>query len=94
MYGRVITPTGRKSLNKLPDKIRALLIEKSKILESNPIIGEKLSGSLHFLRSFHLKHQNVHYRLAYTIDEKKELIIIHLIGVRENFYDKLKRLFQ
>jgi len=94
MYQRVITPSAKRSLKKLPHKIREDLIVASKILETDPYTGEKLSGPLYFLYSFHFKSSNVEYRLAYTIDSDKELIVIHFAHTRENFYEKLRRLFR
>ena len=94
MHKRVITPSAKRSLKKLPLALRKELVEATLILESNPYAGEQLSGVLHFLYSFHFKHNNVHYRVAYTIDHDQKLIIIHFAHTRENFYDKLRRLFK
>ncbi|MBI4086353.1 MAG: type II toxin-antitoxin system RelE/ParE family toxin [Candidatus Liptonbacteria bacterium] len=71
MYQRVVTPSARRALKKLPRLIREDLMRATEILETDPFAGEKLSGSLHFLYSFHFKSQNVGYRLAYTIDQDK-----------------------
>lgn len=94
MFQLVITPSAKRSLKKLPLVTRRDLINAAKILESEPFTGEKLSGSLNFLYSFHFKSQNINYRLAYTIDYPKKFIIIHFASTRENFYDKLLRLFR
>ncbi|MDO8728469.1 MAG: type II toxin-antitoxin system RelE/ParE family toxin [bacterium] len=94
MYTRVVTSTGKRSLKKLSIQVRQTLIKESRILETNPMAGEKLSGSLNFLYSFHFKYKNVDYRCAYTIQEDKKLIEIHFADVRENFYQKLRRIFR
>jgi mRNA-degrading endonuclease RelE of RelBE toxin-antitoxin system len=94
MYQRVITPSAKRSLKKLPISLRKEMINATKILEENPLAGEKLSGSLNFLYSFHFKYQDVQYRVAYTIDPKKKLVIIHFADKRENFYEKLRALFR
>ena len=94
MYERVVTSSAKRSLKKLPRRVREDLIEATAILEANPLAGEKLSGALHFLYSFHFKSQNVSYRLAYTIDHDKKYITIHFAHTRENFYEKLRRLFR
>jgi mRNA-degrading endonuclease RelE of RelBE toxin-antitoxin system len=93
MYRIVITPSAGKSAKKLPRNVRKEIINQSQKLKENPYLGEKLSSSLHFLYSFHIKLDNVEYRLAYTINESKKFIIVHLVGPRENFYEKLKRIF-
>ena len=94
MFQIVITPSAKKSAKKLPKVVRKNIIEQSQKLKQNPYLGEKLSSSLSFLHSFHLKIKNINYRLAYTIDKSQKLIIIHLIGPREGFYQRLKRLLR
>lgn len=46
MYQRVITPSAKRSLKRLPYRVREDLLGTSSILETNPFAGEKLSGSL------------------------------------------------
>lgn len=93
MYERVVTPSGKRSLKKLPRRVREDLLEATKILETDPHAGENLSGPLYFLRSLHFKSKNVEYRLAYTVEREKKQIVIHFAHTRENFYEKLRRLF-
>ncbi|PJC40999.1 MAG: hypothetical protein CO042_00745 [Parcubacteria group bacterium CG_4_9_14_0_2_um_filter_41_8] len=64
MYRRVVTTSAKRSFKRLPRQVREDLLEQTKILETNPLAGEKLSGSLHFA------------------------------DTRENFYQKLRRLFR
>lgn len=94
MYERVVTPSAKRSLKKLPRRVREDILEATTILETDPFAGEKLSGALHFLYSFHFKSRNTSYRLVYTIDHDKKQIVIHFAHTRENFYEKLRRLFQ
>ena len=94
MYQRVTTSSAKRSLKKLPLKLREEIINATKVLEENPLEGEKLSGSLNFLYSFHFKYEDVQYRVAYTIDQKDNLVIIHFADKRENFYKKLRNLFR
>ncbi len=94
MFKVFITASAKKSAKKLPKEIRQNIIDKSKKLKINPYLGEKLSGSLHFLYSFHFKIKGVQYRLAYTINKPKKLIVVHLISKREGFYNRLKMLFR
>ena len=93
-YELVITGSARKSVKKLPREAREEILGAGKILEKNPFAGEKLSGSLHFLYTFHFRVEKVEYRLAYTIRTDEKQIVIHLAHTRENFYDKLRRLFR
>jgi mRNA-degrading endonuclease RelE of RelBE toxin-antitoxin system len=93
MYQILVTPSARKEAKKLPKNARIAAVEAARSLQTNPYLGEKLSGSLHFLYSLHFKAGGKQYRLAYSIDEKHSLIIVHLIQIRGGFYDKLRRIF-
>ena len=94
MYQILITPSAKKEARKLPKDVRVASAESTQKLKFNPYLGEKLSGSLHFLYSYHFKVGGKDYRLAYTINNKNKIIVVHLIQIRENFYLKLKRLFR
>lgn len=94
MHQLSVTPSAKRSLKKLPSKVRKDLVDAADILKTNPYAGEKLSGSLHFLYSFHFKSDNIEYRVAYTIHHSTKDIIVHFADVRENFYKKLRRLFR
>lgn len=93
MYQLVITPSGKRSLMRLSHDAQHALLEAAQALRENPFAGEKLTGSLSFLWSFHFKHQNVQYRIAYAINDEQKLIVVHYTGPRENFYDRVRRLF-
>lgn len=93
MYQLVITPSAKRSLKRLSHDAQETLLDAAQVLKENPFAGEKLTGSLSFLWSFHFKYQNAQYRIAYTVDQERHLVVIHLAGPRENFYDRLRRLF-
>jgi mRNA-degrading endonuclease RelE of RelBE toxin-antitoxin system len=93
-YKVVVTSSAKRAAKKLPVSIRREAIKRSLELSANPYTGEKLTSSLRFLFSLHFKYKNVQYRIAYTVNIKQKLIIVHLIGPRENFYNKLKKLFK
>ena len=46
------------------------------------------------LYSFHFTEGQSQYRIVYSLDHPHQLVIVHLIHTRENFYKKLKRLFK
>ncbi len=91
IYQILITSSAKKSVKRLERNIKKEILVKIQKLKENPYLGEKLSGSLHFLYSLHFKIKNVDYLAAYTVDSLKKSIIVHLIGTRENFYKKLKK---
>ena len=92
MFEIVITRTAKKSAKKLPKAVREEIVKQSQQLKENPYLGEKLAGSLHFLYSFHLTIEGIHYRFVYTVDIEKQQIVVHLVGPREGFYQRLRRL--
>lgn len=94
MYRRVITSSAKKTLKRLSKQAQQVLLRETEMLIEHPLMGEKLHGTLSFLFSFHFKYEGVHYRVAYSVDHNEGLIIVHLVGPRENFYDRLLRLFQ
>jgi mRNA-degrading endonuclease RelE of RelBE toxin-antitoxin system len=93
-YQVYITPSARKQAKKLPKPVREAALKASHTLEQNPYAGERLTGSFHMLYSFHFTVGQSQYRLVYSLDDLHALVIVHLIHTRENFYQKLKRLFK
>jgi mRNA-degrading endonuclease RelE of RelBE toxin-antitoxin system len=92
-YCIYITPSARKEAKKLPKPVRQAAVEAGRTLEQDPYAGERLTGSFHMLYSFHFTSGQSQYRIAYTLDHPHMLVIVHLIQSRENFYQKLKRMF-
>lgn len=92
-YRIYITPSARKEARKLPKRVREAALDAGRVLEKDPFAGERLTGSFHMLYSFHFSSGQSQYRMAYTLDHLHTLVIVHLIQSRENFYEKLKRLF-
>ena len=79
----------RKSDKKLYEKINYAI---SKIC-LDPSVGDAQKGDLKGFFSLDVFHQTSNYELCYKIeeDENGDLIVIILIGTRENFYPELKR---
>ena len=94
MYRLLVSNSAKRSIKKLPIPVRHALFEETTVLEQNPYVGEKLSGSLSFLYSFHFFVKGITYRAVYTVDEEKKEITFHLAGIRDNFYEKVRRLFR
>ncbi|MFB4166141.1 type II toxin-antitoxin system mRNA interferase toxin, RelE/StbE family [Alteribacillus sp. JSM 102045] len=62
-------------------------------LQEDPLIGEAKKGDLKGYSCLDVKHVRTSYRICYTLeeDENGELILVVMIGTRENFYPELKR---
>ena len=76
------TPNTQKIVNKLRDKKleKRILGAKSK-LETNPLIGKKLTGKLDGQYSLRIWP----YRIVYFINQRKDVIITD-IGHRKDIY--------
>jgi mRNA-degrading endonuclease RelE of RelBE toxin-antitoxin system len=94
MFQLFITSSAKRSAKRLPRQVREEVIAQSEKLKENPYLGEKLTGPLHFLYSLHIKMNNIHYRVAYTVDAEQKRITVYLIGPREGFYQRLTRLLK
>lgn len=94
MFELIVTSSAKRVIKKIPRVVRENLVLSSEALRVNPFAGEKLSGSLHFLYSLHFSCGGVQYRAVYAINEKEKQVIMHYVGSRENFYEKVKRLFR
>ena len=92
-YKVYITPSARKDAKRFPKAVKDAVFQASAVLERDPFAGERLTGSLHMLYSFHFTAGQSHYRIAYSLDHPRRLVVVHLIQSRENFYEKLKRIF-
>lgn len=84
----------KKYLKKLKDKKLKKrfsdLIYKD--IAIDPYSGDPKEGNLATIYTKKLWYQRTQYRVGYTIKEDGTIIIILLIGTRENFYEELRRL--
>jgi mRNA-degrading endonuclease RelE of RelBE toxin-antitoxin system len=63
-------------------------------IRKNPNIGQIKKGDLKGYLCLDIYHLKTNYELCYTIEKNQEtgeLILIILIGTRENFYKELKK---
>ena len=94
-YSVFVTPAAERSCRKLPQKvIRFVQDELPRTLQYNPHAGTPLAPPLQPLRSFHFSRDGQPYRAAYSVQEKETSIIIHFVGHRRDFYERLTRLLR
>ncbi len=90
-----ITSSAKKSAKKLPVLVRHEVVRLAcEIIARNPYDAERLQKPLDECHSFHFKMNNVHYRIAYRIVVNEKRIDIVLVGSREGFYERLKRVLR
>jgi mRNA-degrading endonuclease RelE of RelBE toxin-antitoxin system len=73
-----------------PPVQRRVKAEMAKVVEA-PTAAPQLRGLPLPVRSHHFSHQGVQWRIAYTVNDDAAKVVVVLLGVRENFYDRLKR---
>jgi mRNA-degrading endonuclease RelE of RelBE toxin-antitoxin system len=87
-----ITSSAKKAAKKLPLSVREEIVRLSgEVISRNPYDAERLQKPLDECRSFHLKVDNVHYRIAYRILAAERRVDVVLVGTREGFYERLRR---
>jgi len=83
-YEVEITPEGLRHLNRLPDKVRAAVVETifGSIAENPQRAGKPLKGELEGLYSA----RRGEFRVIYEIDEATRVVIVHRAQHRRSFY--------
>lgn len=80
-----------KSLHpKLTEEIKSCHFKK---IKEFPHQSSELGYSFKGLKSYHFNFEGTAYRIVYEVFEKDKLVVVILIGTRENFYERLKRRF-
>lgn len=80
-----------KDLKPFEKPLKDYILQTFEKLGSQPFSGQKLSGPLSQIYSYHLKYKGKDCRIAYTIDKKERIVTILFVGPREKFYKRLKR---
>lgn len=91
-YELQVTPSFERSFKKLPSSVRTFVKQQVFGLEVNPLLGKPLKNQFRLFRSLHLKLNNISYRVVYTVNDSKQVIDLHYVATRENFYSELRRL--
>ena len=79
--------SGNLGMNKLEfeDKV------ENSINSLSPYIGKMRKGDLSTIYGFDVFYHKTNYEISYQVYSKKQIIVIILIGTRENFYQELKK---
>lgn len=80
-----------KDLKKMETALRDFMYNRIYEIAEDPYRNKKLTGLFKELRSYQCKFKGVEYRTIYYINEEGKLIIIALVGTRENLYKELAR---
>jgi len=84
-----ITPV-RKDLKALSEKVRELVDNYFSVLAENPFVGKFLAGEFKRFLSYSFIYSGTEYRIIYQILKKKLVILVIMVGSRENIYKRLR----
>lgn len=93
MYELRIEPKAARYLKKIKEKqLKKAFQDAIDTILQNPYVGELKTGDLTGVYCYDVYYNKTNYEIAYTILEQYgKLVIILLVGTRENFYEKLKQ---
>ena len=82
----------KKDLKRLDKPVRAA-IEKDHFpaIQNAPDAGDVLHQDLEGLRSYHFSQHGTQYRIVYEVHVRERLVVVLMIGTRENFYERVRR---
>jgi mRNA-degrading endonuclease RelE of RelBE toxin-antitoxin system len=78
----IVTPEARKQYEHLPVPEQKKIKRKLLVLESSPLEGKKLSGSMSELRSLKVWP----YRILYYLDNTRNSVFVVTIAHRQGVY--------
>lgn len=92
MYELKAISAVKKDLNDLdPTTVKEIREVHFRRIEESPHQADPLGYVFKGLYSYHLRHAGTAYRIIYEIYEAEKLVIVLLIGSRENLYKRLRR---
>lgn len=93
-YQAFMAPSAHRKYKKFDQLLKEKIKEEVKHLSESPYRFEELKGALKGIRSYHFKHSETQYRIAYRILEEKTEIEVVLVKSRESFYQALRRIIK
>ncbi|MFC1959369.1 type II toxin-antitoxin system RelE/ParE family toxin [Chloroflexota bacterium] len=91
-YKLMATRSYDRGAKRLLRDARTIIETEVFVLASDPRQGGALRHELKGLWSYHLKFNNTHYRVIYSINEAAREIELRWVGSRENLYKEVRRL--
>ena len=85
---RVIKYLRKLKNRQLKEKFTDVIYET---IANDPYVGNEKRGDLKSYYTYGFKYDRVDYRIAYTINDDNEIVIVVLTGSHEKFYEELKR---
>jgi mRNA-degrading endonuclease RelE of RelBE toxin-antitoxin system len=94
MYQVLLSRSSMKAQKNWDTPLRVKLRAALERLAIDPVsLGERLRQPLTMLRSHHVRYKGLEWRIAYQVNENTQVVYVVLIGPHENFYNRVKKLF-
>lgn len=89
-YQVIMAPAAHRLFKGFDPHLRERVKKEVKRLAEAPYDHEELKGPLKGLHSYKFSFKGTPYRIAYRVNEEKQLIEVVLVQSRQNFYERLK----
>lgn len=87
----IFLPPAAKYIKKLKDKkLKDLIKNTIDKIAKDYTIGELKKGDLSGIYCYDIYYNKTNYEIAYRLENNKIIVII-MVGTRENFYDEIKK---
>jgi mRNA interferase RelE/StbE len=91
MYSIYYGTAVKKDIKALAKNVQDTVDEVFGLLTKDPQKGEMLRGEFLGYYSYHFRQQKTDYRIIYSIKNESLIVLVVLVGTRENIYKQLKR---
>lgn len=93
MYKLVLSKAGQKFIKKISDKgLKNKIKEGLDRIKEDYTVGNRKTGDLKGFWSLDVYYNKTNYEICYELIENEgKIILVVMIGTRENFYKELKR---
>lgn len=93
MYKLVLSKTSQKFIKKISDKgLKNKIKDGLDRIKEDYTVGDRKTGDLKGFWSLDVYYNKTNYEICYElIEDEGKVIIVVMIGTRENFYKELKR---
>ena len=90
MYKIFYVTAVKKDIKALSNKVRLLIDDNLLVLAKNPFAGKFLHGEFKGYFSYSFSSQGTEYRIIYQVLKNELIVLIIMIGSRENLYRRLR----
>ncbi len=93
MYKLVLSKASQKFIKKISDKgLKNKIKDGLDRIKEDYTVGDRKTGDLKGFWSLDVYYNKTNYEICYElIEDEGKVIIVVMIGTRENFYKELKR---